>query len=212
MFVIDLSDFQFAFSTLSGIPATFNGTRAQSKGAELEIQARPSSRLNVSMGYTYTDAVVKKASQLYDLGFCGNPLCLLTSLTAGARLPGVPKNTLTVAMDYALPLAGANKSDWSLNFHADGSYRGESGSVIDSSSRSYWVIPSSTMANVSVALAAGPRWNYDLFINNVTDAAGYSGGRGTAQDPTTFQPLPNFLATRVVARPRTIGVRLRYKF
>jgi outer membrane receptor protein involved in Fe transport len=210
VFVIDLSNFQFAFSTLSGIPATFNGAKAQSKGAEIEIQARPTSRLNFTLGYTYTDAVVKESSQLYDLGFCGNPVCLLASLTAGARLPGVPKNTLTAAIDYLLPLAGAG--EWSLNFHVDGSYRGESGSVIDSTSRSYWVIPSSTIVNGSISLAAGPSWGYDLFVNNVTDEPGYSGGRGTAQDPKTFQPLPNLTATRVVTRPRRIGLRLRYRF
>jgi iron complex outermembrane recepter protein len=212
VFLIDLSNFQFAFSTLSGIPATFNGSKAQSKGVELEIQARPTGRLNVTLGYTYTDAVVKESKQFYDLGFCGDPVCLLTSLTAGAQLPGVPKNTLTAAMDYLLPISGAGSHEWSLNFHADGSYRDASTSVIDPTSRSYWVIPSSTIVNASISLAAGSSWTYDLFVNNVTDEVGYSGGRGTAQDPTTFQPLPNLTATRVVTRPRTIGVRLRYKF
>jgi iron complex outermembrane receptor protein len=212
VFLIDLSDFQFAFSTLSGIPATFNGGKARSKGAELEIQARATSRLNVSLGYTYTDAVVTQSTQLYDLGFCGDPVCLLASLNAGARLPGVPKNTLTAAMDYLLPLGSAGSGAWSVNFHADGAYRGESNSVIDSTSRSFWVIPSSTIVNASISLAAGASWNYDLFVNNVTDSPGYSGGRGTAQDPITLQPLPNLTATRVVTRPRTIGLRLRYRF
>ena len=211
VFVINLSDFQFAFSTLSGIPATFNGKKARSKGAELEIQARLGSRVNVSMGYTYTDAVVKESTQLYDLGFCGDPVCLLTSLAPGARLPGVPKHTLTAAVDYALPLPGRGSGGWSLNFHADGSYRGESASVIDSTSRSYWVIPSSTLVNASVALSTRS-WAYDLFVNNLGNEAGYSGGRGTAQDPTTLEPLPNFLATRVVTRPRTVGLRIRYSF
>ena len=84
--------------------------------------------------------------------------------------------------------------------------------MIDSSSRSYWEIPSSTMGNLSVALSTGKSFSYDLFVNNVSNAAGYSGGRGTAQDPATLQPLPNFTATRVVARPRTIGLRVHYRF
>ena len=137
---------------------------------------------------------------------------MLTSLPAGARLPGVPKHTLTAGADYLLPLTGVAAAGWALNFHADGSYRGKSGSVMDPTSRSYWVVPSSTILNASVAVSAGSGWNFDLFVNNVTNAAGYSGGRGTAQDPATLQPLPNFTATRVVTRPRTIGLRLRYKF
>ena len=124
----------------------------------------------------------------------------------------MPKNTLTAALDYLLPLDGAAGGGWSVAFHADGAYRGESGSVIDPTSRSYWVIPSSTILNASVALAAGPAWTYDLFVNNLSNTPGYSGGRGTAQDPATLQPLPNFTATRVVTRPRTIGARLLYRF
>ena len=84
--------------------------------------------------------------------------------------------------------------------------------MIDNTSRSYWVIPSSTTVNSSVALFTGSNWNYSLFVNNLTNEAGYSGGRGTAQDPTTLQPLPNFTQTRVVARPRTFGLRVGYKF
>ena len=213
-FVIDLSNFQFAFSTLSGIPATFNGSKAQSKGTEIELQARISSRLNLSVGHAYTDATVKESIQLYDYGFCvnPNPFCLMTSLPAGARLPGVPKHTVTAALDYLVPLSGATAGGWSLNFHVDVAYRGAAGSVIDPTSRSYWVVPSSTIANLAVALAARSAWSYDLFINNLTDAAGYSGGRGTAQDPLTLQPLPNLTATRVVTRPRTVGLRARYRF
>ena len=213
-FLIDLKDFQFAFSTLSGIPATFNGSKAQSKGIELELQARLTNRLNATFGYAYTDATVKQSIKLYDYGFCGDvtPTCLLASLTAGSRLPGVPKSTLTAAVDYLLPLGGASTQGWSVNFHVDGAYRGESGSVIDPTSRSYWVIPSSTIVNASVGLAIGSAWTCDLFVNNLSNEAGYSGGRGTAQDPATLQPLPNFTATRVVTRPRTAGLRLRYRF
>ena len=213
-FVIKLKDFQFAFTTLSGIPATFNGSKAQSKGIELEMQARLTSQLDVTFGFAYTDATVKESITLFDYGFCGvvTPTCLLASLAPGSRLPGVPKSTLTAALDYLLPLDGAAGTGWSVTFHADGAYRGNSGSVIDPTSRSYWVIPSSTILNASVALAAGPAWSYDLFVNNLSNTPGYSGGRGTSQDPATLQPLPNFTATRVVTRPRTIGLRLRYRF
>jgi iron complex outermembrane recepter protein len=212
VFLIHLSNFQFGFSTLSGIPATFNGDKAQSKGAELELQARITNRLTATLGYTYTDASVTDPIKLYDLGFCGQPVCLLTALPAGARLPGVPKNTATGGIDYQVPLPVVDSDGWSLNFHVDASFRGAAGAVIDPTSRSYWVIPSSTLANGTVTLFAPSHMSYDLFVNNATNSPGYSGGRGTAQDPATLLPLPNLFATRVVTRPRTFGIRIHYSF
>ncbi len=211
-FLIDLKDFQFAFSTLAGIPATYNGGSARSKGTELEVQARLTPRLTATFGHSYTDASVTQNIELYDLGFCGSPTCLLASLRAGAKLPGVPTQTLNAALDYVMPLTDGGSNPWSVEWHADVAYRSASSSVIDPTSRSYWEIPTSTMGNFSASLNNGGPFTYDLFVNNVSNAAGYSGGRGTAQDPTTLQPLPNFTATRVVARPRTIGVRVHYRF
>jgi outer membrane receptor protein involved in Fe transport len=211
VFLIDLKDFQFAFSTLAGIPATYNGGSARSKGTEVEIEARLSPRLSLSVGHSYTKAEVTRDITLYDLGFCGQPTCLLASLKSGAALPGVPKQTLNFAVDYRIPL-GEGADAWSVNAHADAVYRSASSSVIDPTSRSYWEIPASTMGNVALSFSRDQALSYDLFVNNVSNAAGYSGGRGTAQDPTTLHPLPNFTATRVVARPRTIGLRLRYRF
>ncbi len=218
-FLIDLDTFQFALANLSGIPGTFNGRSARSKGTELELQARITNRLSATLGHAYTDATVTKSVQLFDLGYCldntgtlAYGICPLVSLQSGALLPGVPKQTLSAALDYQLPLARGGGSPWSLNFHADLVYRDSAGSVIDPASRSYFVIPSSTMTNASVALAAGSSWTCALFVNNLSNEPGYSGGRGTAKDPVTQSPLPNFTATRVVARPRTIGLRVGYKF
>ena len=213
-FLIDLDNFQFALANLSGIPGTFNGRAARSKGTELEVQARITNRLSATFGHAYTDATVTKALQLFDWGYCPDykNTCQLVSLQPGAGLPGVPKQTLSAALDYQMPLAHGGGAPWSINYHADFVYRDSAGSVIDPLSRSYFVIPSSTMANASVTLAAAARWDCTVFVNNLTNQAGYSGGRGTAKDPATQLPLPNFTATRVVARPRTIGLRVGYKF
>ena len=127
-------------------------------------------------------------------------------------MPGVPEHTATVAGDYVMPLNGAASKQWSLTLHADAAYRGVSNSVIDTTNRSFWVIPSSTMVNAFATISGSSGLSYTVFVNNLTDSAGYSGGRGTAQDPTTFEPLPNIFATRVVARPRTVGLRIRYAF
>jgi hypothetical protein len=46
---------------------------------------------------------------------------------------------------------------------------------------------------------------YDLFVNNVTDCTCYSGGQN-------IQAYPNYSRDRYVARPRTIGISVRYDF
>jgi outer membrane receptor protein involved in Fe transport len=212
VFLIHLTDFQFQLSNLSGIPATYNGSRAETKGIELAAETRLTNRLDVTLGYTYTQATVTEPVSIYDLGFCGTPTCLVTSLSPGERLPGVPQHTATVGTDYVMPLNGGASNRWSLTFHADAAYRGVSNSVIDTANRSFWVIPSSTSVNAFVTLSGSSGFSYTAFINNLTDSAGYSGGRGTAQDPNTLEPLPNIFATRVVARPRTAGLRIKYAF
>jgi iron complex outermembrane recepter protein len=212
IFLIHLTDFQFQLSNLSGIPATYNGSRAETKGIELSAETRITSRLGVTFGYTYTQANVTEPVSIYDLGFCGTPTCLVTALSAGARLPGVPQHTATVAADYVMPLDGLASNQWSVTLHADAAYRGVSNSVIDTTNRSFWVIPSSTTVDTSVTLSATSGLSFTAYVNNLTDTAGYSGGRGTTQDPTTFDPLPNIFASRVVERPRTAGLRLKYAF
>jgi iron complex outermembrane recepter protein len=212
VFLIHLTDFQFQLSNLSGIPATYNGSRAETKGIELAAETRLTNRLDVTLGYTYTQATVTEPVSIYDLGFCGTPTCLVTSLSPGERLPGVPQHTATVATAYVMPLNGGASNRWSLTLHADAAYRGVSNSVIDTANRSFWVIPSSTSVNAFVTLSGLSGFSYTAFINNLTDSAGYSGGRGTAQDQNTLEPLPNIFATRVVARPRTAGLRIKYAF
>ena len=92
VFLIHLTDFQFQLSNLSGIPATYNGSRAETKGLELAAEMRLTNRLDVTFGYTYTQATVTAPVSIYDLGFCGTPTCLVTSLSSGNDCP-VCRNT-----------------------------------------------------------------------------------------------------------------------
>ena len=47
--------------------------------------------------------------------------------------------------------------------------------------------------------------SYQAYINNFTSNVGYSGG-------SYVQALPNYARFRNVARPRTYGLQLRYRF
>jgi iron complex outermembrane recepter protein len=208
---INLNDFQFDTSNLSAFTATYNGKTARSQGVELELEAALTADTSMSMGYAYTDAKVTSTFQIYDL----QPYALNTALggvgqtgpifagpiTAGTRLPGVSKNTLSAAIDHTVSLG---KDFGTLTLHADGAYRSASTGDISAASEYFWVIPSSFMGNLRATLEKGP-FSYQAYVQNVTGNVGYSGG-------TFVQTIPNYSRFRNVARPRTYGLTLRWNF
>src|SRR3546814_3829598 len=58
-FYIDWSKIQLQVRTASGLPYTANAGTARSKGAELEIVARPASAFELGTSLAYTDAKLK---------------------------------------------------------------------------------------------------------------------------------------------------------
>jgi iron complex outermembrane recepter protein len=213
IYVVNWDNFQFDAVNLSGLPATYNGSTARSKGAEVELQAAVTSRTQLTMGYAYTDATVTQTLELFDypsyalipsLGGNGQTVPLFGGpIEAGTRLPGVPLNTLTFGVDHTLPVPlGANAT---LTLHADGSYRSSESANIVATGPYNWEIPAAFMGNVRAILEPGGPLSYSLFIQNFTDCTCYSGG-------TNVEAYPNYARFRFVSRPRTFGVNLRYKF
>jgi iron complex outermembrane receptor protein len=207
---IDLNNFQFDTSNLSGFYVTYNGSKARSQGVELELDAALTSSTSMSFGYSYTDATVTKEFQIFDYpsfalnaadGGTGQTAPIFNApVASGTRLPGVPKNTLSASIDQALPLG----SFGSLTLHADGVYRSSETGDISPVSYYYWVIPSTFMGNLRATLDKG-QFSYQAYVNNFTGSVGYSGG-------TFVQIIPNYARFRDVARPRTYGLELRWKF
>ena len=215
VYLVNWDNFQFDAVNLSGLPATYNGSTARSKGAEVELQAAVTSRTQLSLGYAYTDAKVTQTFELFDypsyalipsLGGNGQTVPLFGGpIEAGTKLPGVPLNTVTFGIDHTLsvPALGANTA---LTLHLDGSYRSSETANIVTTSAYNWTIPSAFMGNARVVLqpGGGPLF-YSFFVQNITDCACYSGG-------TNLEAFPNYARFRFVSRPRTFGVNLRYKF
>jgi iron complex outermembrane recepter protein len=208
IYQINLSNFQFNATSPSSFPLVYNGSKAQSRGAELELTGRLTPALTVSFGYTYTDAKVKNALAIYDLPvaalFSSPPAdpILNISLPAGTRLPGVSRSTVNLGVDYVVPFGS---SDANIALHADGSYASAQNGAIDPGSTFFWIIPERYLVNLRVSYDSGKEWGVDLFARNVTNDPGYSGG---------FNPqfIPNAWANRVVSRPRTVGLALHWKF
>src|SRR3546814_4538731 len=80
-FYIDWSKIQLQVRTASGLPYTANAGTARSKGAELEIVARPASAFELGTSLAYTDAKLKSV-------VAGVP-----AAQVGDRLPGSAKFT-----------------------------------------------------------------------------------------------------------------------
>lgn len=206
VFVIDLNDFQFDSYSPSGLPAVYNGSKARSKGAELELTAKLGARATASLGYSYTDATVSQSTNIFDLPAFGGPAStpvLTVAIPAGTRLPGVPKSVFTAGVDYRV---GLGSTGWFANWHIDGVYRTSAPGAIPGVYLSGWKMPAAKILNTTVTFSTGKQWSFDLFGTNLTSDPGYSGAVGV-------QGLPlNTLNYRNVSRPRTIGLSARFHF
>jgi iron complex outermembrane recepter protein len=211
---INLTNFQFDGEDFSYFPATYNGKDARSQGLELEMHAALARNTQASLGYDYTQAKVTETFELLDyptyatipsLGGNGQPAVLFNGpITAGTKLPGIPLNTFSFALDQTVPLPTL-ASNAALKMHVDGAYRSASSATILTSTPFNWTIPSSFEGNARVSLMPGGPLTYELFVNNITDCTCFSGGQN-------IQSYPNYSRDRYVARPRTYGITLRYDF
>jgi iron complex outermembrane receptor protein len=212
---INLSQFQFNAVDLSGLSATYNGSSARSQGAEFDIQLLFTRNTSATIGYAYTDAKVTKTVSLYDypsyslvpaLGGTGTTVPLFGGpILAGSKLPGVPQSTFTFGIEHTLPLSMIASGQDELTLHLDGAYRSAETGDIQSTSPYNWHIPWSFVGNARATVDTGGHFSYNVFVENLTNDPGYSGGNND-------QAVPNYSRARIVIRPRTYGVGIRYKF
>ena len=175
---------------LGAFYAAVNGNTARSRGAELALEARVSSELSVSAGYTYTDARLTSAFTVAGTTFGAD----------GTRLPGVPENQLSLGADYAQPVA----AKYSIIAHADTAYRSEVPVALPGSLGGSVIVPGFWMSDASAGLQH-ESWRVVLYLDNAFNARGV----------TTAIPATAVGARHDVnwlSRPRTGGLRLRYSF
>jgi outer membrane receptor protein involved in Fe transport len=207
VFLIDLDNFQFNALTSAGNTAVFNGTTARSEGFEGEGELRITHELSMHVSYSYTDSKVRKGITYQDLAvgtLLGPPppqIVDILTIPAGARLPGVSSNMANLGVDYTL----ATGQESFLSLHAGATYRSSQAGYIDTAAPYYWTIPAAFVANARIAYAFNRTITADLFVNNLTNDAAYSGGNYTQTVPTLF-------SGRYIARPRTYWVGVHYQF
>ncbi|WP_321491462.1 TonB-dependent receptor [uncultured Desulfobacter sp.] len=198
VFYIDYKNLQIDTSTGSAI-LSGNAPKAEVKGVELEIRARPLPRLSLFAAASYLD------SEFTDYGNAVNPLYTSSSSgvsgtisTTGNRLPFTPKFKFCFGTQYIIALsqwgfvALAGNVTWRDKFYFD-HYQSEA-----TSQDAYTIVN----AQIRYETRDG-RWAADLYGKNLTNEKYYT---------YKFMELDSTNIVASMGAPRMFGVRLTYRF
>lgn len=206
LFYINWDDFQVdATSIAAASQIAVNGSKARSKGIELELDGNLSQHLTYTLGYSYARAEVARDFTVDDLDTSGQLVGLVTS-KAGDPLPNAPRTSATAAADYthAAPLL----SGWNMRWHVDASYRSSTLSQLLSTNPDNpppFKIPGFTIWDASVNLYDTGGLYTSLYVQNLFNALGETGG--TDRGAVGIRAEQFF-----IGRPRTVGLKVGYSF
>lgn len=175
---------------LGAFYAAVNGNTARSRGTELSLKSEVSSDLSLSAAYTYTDAKLSSAFVVAGTTFGAD----------GTRLPGVPRSQASLGVDYRRPVS----AEYTVIVHADTAYRSEVPVALPGSLGGSATVPGFWMSNANVGLEHDV-WRAILYVDNLSNARGVT----TVIPPAATGPRQD---VNWLSRPRTVGIRLRYKF
>ena len=201
-YFIDWSDVQTRLLLNCSYFFTANKGSIQSKGVEFESSFKLTEELTFSGSASYNNSTAN-----------GN----IPTVGAfdGDRTPYFPEWTASASVFYDRPL-----SDGTLHLQASYQYRGEEQTTFDASSTaivggvltrtgassSYSLIPASNNVSASAAYDLGP-YEFGIFGNNLTN-----GVKVTDIGRATYYKVYQAGDRITLARPRTIGVRVKMKF
>jgi iron complex outermembrane receptor protein len=201
-YFIDWSDVQTRLLLNCSYFFTANKGAIQSKGIELESMFKLTEEITLSGSAAYNNSTAN-----------GN----IPTVGAfdGDKTPYFPEWTASAMIFYDHPL-----SDGTLHLQASYQYRGEEQTTFDSSattitggvltrtgpSGSFALIPASNNVSASAAYDLGP-YEFGIFGNNLTN-----GAKVTDIGRASYYKIYQAGDRNTLARPRTIGVRVKMKF
>jgi outer membrane receptor protein involved in Fe transport len=199
---IEWKKFQFTGFTTAGFTVELNGNTARSRGVEAEIHSELTRGLTVDVGYAYTDAKATAPTVIMDYSHgVGSPLTTIATINAGSRLPNAPETSWVFNGDYVHDI-----SMGTLHLNLNGSFRGATNSDFEPTSLSFFTMKSFWMWNGSVTLETKKNWLVSLYIRNMFNAQGITGGLPPALVGVKSQAF--FMATPQTVG-LTVGVRMR---
>jgi iron complex outermembrane receptor protein len=179
-----------------------NGDKASTQGIELELEGRLAESFHYRAGYTYVNAELDKDFLSPQTGDVVAP--------KGSTLPGAPSNTLSLSLDNTWDLSST--MDLVVAFNAY--YQSDSEGFIDQDSVINETYDAFTLLGATASLGTD-NWTAMLYVRNLTDEAGASGGFAQTDwsyDTGTFENWYGNGNRQFVVQPRTIGLKFGYRF
>ena len=202
VFNIDWKDIQVDTATPNwGFYAAQNGGKASSRGLELELSNRIGQAWRYSIGYAYVDAKLDEDVKRADNA-------AVVTAKAGTKLPGTPKTTFSASLEHITAMANG----WYWTNRINSYYQSETQNSILTSARFKKTWESFTQWGLSSTLATD-KWSATLYVKNLTNNAGVTGGFLEAHMGTS--PSEQYFGNGskvMISQPRTIGLSANYNF
>lgn len=173
-----------------GYPVTANTGTAHSFGPEVEISAKLTDNLTLSVSGTYTEAQLDSVSAAVTAAD--------SQIAKGTPILDVPKYTESLALTYVRPI----NSEYDFTARISNSYVGPQTDI----SYGYHHLDPYDFINMRFG-AVGTSWSGYLFANNLLDKRAALGINTTSVawlTPSTTRTATN--------QPRTIGIDVNYRF
>lgn len=176
---------------------TINGSRAASKGLELQFQARLPAHLSLMGNYTFNDAKLTERAPGVVNGEDG---------LSGDRLPGSPRHMGSLLVQYEQALSGGYSLDASYGVSAISNSFSKLGLRANGEK-----LPGYAVHEISIGLTKDP-WRASFYVENLFDKYAFT---GVARDPSHLRAVNGFALrdyTHGVLRPRELGLELSMTF
>ncbi len=177
-----------AFLTPLAIPGAINAGNAHSRGVEAELFERFSEHLSAQVNYTYDETKLTSYSALALEGLTVPPP------PAGTSLPGTPKNSASIALEYGHVPVGDGELRVTANTHYQSS-------LLPALSATIPIVPGYTTVGARAAYLIS-HWTTTLYVDNLTNQVGVNSYTDPIQWGKYYQAL--------VSRPRTYGFTVSY--
>jgi len=213
VYYIDWQDPQLLSSTANGNqPITLNGNGAESRGFELNVDARLTDRLSFVASYAYTQAELTDVAPRLNRTIMpgGGFDNAFVDGQKGDRLPGSPEHQGYAFVRYGMPL-GTMDLDLSYGISAISNVLTRAEERGDGEA-----MPGYAVHSASASLRADA-WTVTLYANNLLNKYAVTGVRSNRAFAQTVadengEPVTVRAYSHYVLRPREVGLRLTYDF
>jgi iron complex outermembrane recepter protein len=172
------------------LPGAINVGHAYSKGFETELFYAVTHHLSAQVAYTYDQTKIMSYAPDALLGLS------VTPPPPGGTLPGTPKNSVAVTLEYAHVALARGELAYSISAHYQSS-------ILPALSATVPTVAGYTTLDTRLTWDI-EHWTLAAYCNNLTNNLGIS----SYSDPSNYGS--NYQA--VVSTPRTVGVSVGYRF